>query len=125
MIFFKGPRDSARPLFLQAKILPVDKLLVLINCLFAYDHHNKRLPNFFDSFCAPTADEHDLGTRGSKNHKLVVKMTETVTYGSCNIKNTVAKHWNTVIPFINVDINIVSKDTLRNHVKLYIIDQMA
>ena len=29
MIFFKGPRESARPLYLQAKILPVDKLLIL------------------------------------------------------------------------------------------------
>lgn len=74
------------------------------------------------------AEEHDLGTRDSKNQKLVVKMTETVTYGSCNIENIVAKHRNSVPNFshiINVDINNVSKDTLRNHVKPYIIDKIA
>ena len=52
-------------------------------------------------------------------------MTETVTYGSCNIKNTVAKHWNSVIPSIKVDIKDVSKDTFKDHVKSYIIDKMA
>ena len=125
MIFFKGPRESARPLYLQAKILPVDKLLILKNCLFAFDHQNKKLPTFFDSFCTPVAEEHVIGTRDSKNHKLAVKMTETVTYGSCNIKNTVAKHWNSVIPSIKVDIKDVSKDTFKDHVKSYIIDKMA
>ena len=115
IMHFKNNRDPVLPLFQQSGILPIDKQLILKNCLFAFDQQKKNLPTFFDSFCKREKQRHSYLTRYSK-YKLEISLTKTITYGSNNIKNTIAKQWNNTISELKIDITKVSKTVLRNRI---------
>jgi len=57
--------------------------------------------------------------------KLVVERTNTVKYGSYSIKNLVAKHWNELIPKLNIDPRSISKSTLKSHLTSFFIYDLA
>jgi len=109
IIHFKQHRDSARPLYIQSNILPIEKWLKLRNCLFAFDQQRNKVPAFFNNFCSPVTRRHNHNTKSAKN-ELFINMTRTVTYGSCSIRKTIAKHW-----------NVFLKTNLRHHIKAFLI----
>ena len=120
IIHFKQFRHSARPLYLQSKILPIEKLLKFKNCLFAFNQKRGELPSYFDHFLIPKATTHDHNTKSSKN-TLVINMTRTITYGTFNIKNTISKHWNDIIPNLKLDTTESTKAQLKKHLRAYLI----
>ena len=46
-IHFKPPRESARPLYVKAAILPIRKLLKVKNCLLAHEFVKRIIPSYF------------------------------------------------------------------------------
>ena len=124
IIHFRKNRDSARPLFIQSKILPASILLKLRNCLFAFDQLNNDLPSFFSNFCTPVVRLHDHNTKSSKS-ELSINMTRTITYGSCCVRNIIAKHWNEIIPKLSIDTDTISRDTLKKHIKQFLLFNIA
>lgn len=112
IIHRKGNRESVQPLYISARILPINRGLKLKNCLLAFDQQRGTTPSYFKDFWKPMGNNHDNFTKSTKI-KLEISRTKTVTYGSYNIKNLVASHWNEVLPNLKIDINTVSKQTLK------------
>lgn len=47
---FKSKMEHSAPIFLQAKILPIELQLILRNCLFALEVIQKDCPTYFTTF---------------------------------------------------------------------------
>ena len=124
IIHFKGIRDSPRPLYAQSKILPVRKQLILRNCLFALDHLNNKLPEYFTDFLRLSGTNHNHGTRNSNSH-LEVRRTNTIRYGSFNIANIIAKDWNSYHQKITPNFETISKATFKRHLHSFLIFDLA
>ena len=48
LLNFKHSRESSDPLYKEMKILKLEDVILLNNCLFIFDHLNKTLPTVFD-----------------------------------------------------------------------------
>lgn len=114
-IHFKTQRDSPTPLFLQSKILPINALVSLRHCILALDIMQNRAPKYFVNFVVKLGNNHLHGTRSTK---LAYVLSNTVTYGSNNLKNSIARSWNFVIPKVaHFNSDSISKNSLKNHIK--------
>ena len=109
LIHFKGPRESATPLFVHSKILPVDSLITLKQSLFALEVLQNKSPNYFNGF---------VNKLGNRSGKLAFVHSKSVTYGSNSLKNSFARSWNTITPKINpFNSEVISKNSLKQHIK--------
>ena len=109
-------------MYLKSKILPIDKQIILQNCLFAHDQIKNNTPDYFLEFLQLLGNNHQLGTR---RHKLAHSLTSTVTYGSNNLRNTITRNWNSTVNEHTVDPLQVTKSTYKKHLKGYLLDSLA
>ena len=120
IIHYKTNRDSVAPLYLQSRILPTHLQLKVKNCLFAFDQQRNNLPPYFRNFCKQMGTQHEHFTKSSKN-KLEISRTNTVKYGTYNISNLIAKHWNEIIPQLKIDLEKISKSTLKRNIQSFLL----
>ena len=113
---------SAKPLYLQSKILPIKIDLKLRNCLFAFEILNKQSPVIFSDYLKLVTHNHQ--TRSNQT-SIVINRSETIQYGSHNIHTIIAKHWNETIPKLNINPSDISRDTLRKHLKNLLLFEYA
>eukprot|EP00111_Clytia_hemisphaerica_P010509 TCONS_00030707-protein len=85
---FKTQRDHTAPLFIQSKILPVEPLVILRHCIFALQVIQNKAPKYFNGFILKLGQNHIHGTRSTK---LALTLSKSVTYGSNNLKNSMAR----------------------------------
>ena len=97
IISFKNFREPFKPLYQDSKILNLDNVLFLNNCLLVYDFINKKLPDIFDSKFKLLRNQHAHNTRGSKQYLLDLPNSNTTFYGSNSILSKCVKNWNNVI----------------------------
>ena len=127
IIHFKKYNDPVIPLYKKSRILPITititKNQIMKNCLFAFDQLNQNLPKYFENFLSPVGANHELNTRSCK---LSHVLTKTEKYGRLNINNTVVRDWNeNIIKLKSLDINSMTKNTLKKHLKAQIFMELA
>lgn len=123
LIHFKPARHSSRPLFIRSGILPLKKQLKVKNCLFALDHVNNKLPNYFSNFLRFST--HIEGTRQSPL-RLEPPTTNTVRFGSYSIATLISKDWNELHTKVKItDLKKVSKETLKDHLRRFLLTKIA
>ena len=67
IMHFKKQTDSIiLPLFLKAKILPIEKQLKVVNCLLAYDQLKNNLPLYFNDFLETLGINHSRLTKAKQ-----------------------------------------------------------
>ena len=120
IIHFLGPRESASPLFLKSRILPIDKHIKMNNCIFALKYKKGFLPKYFNNFFNPVGATHQHNTKSS-NLKLEIVRTRTVNFGTHCVKNLTAKHWNEIIPNIDKNLINLSTSTAKHHIKSFLL----
>ena len=111
---------SAKPLYLQSKILPIKIDLKLRNCLFAFEILNKQSPVIFSDYLKLVTHNHK--TRSNQT-LIVINRSVSIQYGSNNIH--IHKHWNEAIPNLNINPSDISKDALRKHLKNLLLFEYA
>ena len=122
IIHFKGPRESAKPLYVNSRILPIRYLMKEKNCLLAYDFFKNRIPKYFSTFLTPLGNN---ALHATRNKQLSITRTKTVMYGSHNICNLVTKDWNEIhthLPSLDL---ITSKPTFKAHLHAYLLTKLA
>jgi len=125
IIHFKDNRTSAKPLYIQSRILPICEELKLKNCMLAFEIlRADSLVRLFFNFCTPIGDNHQYQTKSSKN-KIIIDRTRTVRYGTYNIKAQIATHWNKLVPRINVCYRNISKNVFKKHTKALLYSDLA
>ena len=128
IMHYKSQRDSAKPLFINSRILPIRKQLIMKNCLFAFDFFKNNLPKYFNNFLRITGNNHNHATR-THGKDLQISMTETIRYtlryGTYNLANLISKDWNKYHKLITVDLNSTSKSTFKKHFNSYILMKFA
>ena len=122
IIHFKGPRESAKPLYVNSRILPIRYIMKEKNCLFGYDFFKARIPNYFSTFLSPIGENAIHMTR---NKQLSITMTKTVTYGTHNIANLITKDWNEIHPHLPSLDQITNKSTFKAHLHAYLLTKLA
>ena len=65
-IYFKSSIEHCAPLFVQSKILPIEKQLILRNCLLALDIIQQKCPDKFKTFVELQGLNHTHNTRSTK-----------------------------------------------------------
>ena len=104
---FKPKRTSATPLFKSSGILNLKDYITQINCLFAHDHINRKLPT-------PLLDDRINfvqtagNTRNERLNQLANFRTKTVLYGTRSIKSRAVQAWNE----INVEVRQAVKTAI-------------
>ena len=122
LIHFEKFNAPSLPIYLKSKILPIDKQVILQNCLFAHDQIKNNTPVYFHEFLQLLGDNHQFGTR---RHRLAHTQTSTVTYGSNNLRNSITRNWNDTVNELTVDPLQVSKSTYKKHLKGYLLDSLV
>ena len=87
----------------------------------AYDQLKKNLPTYFNNFLQILGDNHEHFTR---RQKLDFSISNTVTYGTNNIKNNITRHWNETVNELVIDPLQVSKSSYKSHLKAYFLDSL-
>ena len=104
IIHFKQFRSSAKPLYMQSKILRIRAQIKFNNCVFAFQQQRRTLPTAFNNFCTPLKDVHSHDTiRNKFNLKTEKYCTET--YGISSIQNQVVCDWNEIILKLQVNLD--------------------
>ena len=70
IISFKDRTEPLDPLYANQKILRLQNIIILNNCLFIYDQVCHNLPNAFSNYFKRLKDQHRHTTRGSKQFTL-------------------------------------------------------
>ena len=83
---FKDRIEPSDPLYANLKILKLQNIITLSNCLFIYDHLCDNLQNAFSNYFKLLKDQHRHNTRGSNQFTLNVPRVNTGTYGSNSVK---------------------------------------
>ena len=123
IIHFKPPRESARPLYVKAAILPIRKLLKVKNCLLAHDFVKRIIPSYFSlNFLRLTPNQE--ATRQS-SLRLEPPTSNTVRYGSFNIATLVTKDWNELHSKLKINIKKDSKATFKKHLHRFLLTKLA
>ena len=112
-IHYQGMFTSAKPLYLQKKILPIKIDLKLRNCLFAFEILNKQSPVIFSDYLKLVTHNHQ--TRSNQT-SIVTNRSEIIQYGSHNI-HTILQSTGMTLPKLNINPSDISRDTLRKHLK--------
>ena len=94
IISFKNRTEPSDPLYASHKILKLQNMITLNNCLFIYYQLCDKLPNAFSNYFKLLKDQHKHNTRSSSQFILNVPRVNTETYGSNSIKIKAIKYWN-------------------------------
>ena len=86
IITFKHRTESSDPLYANHKILKLQNIITLNNCLFIYDQLCDNLPNAFSNYFKVLKNQHRHNTTSSNCFTLNVPRLNTETYGSNSIK---------------------------------------
>ena len=113
IINFKKSTDPVKPLFINSRILPIEKLRKYKNCLFAFDHMKGSTPTYFNNYFERMGNNHNHFTKA--HLKLKVNRTKTIKYGTYSITNSVVKDWNELIGKIVTNSEYISRSTFKKH----------
>ena len=94
IIRFKDRTKLSDPLYVNRKILKLQNIITLNNCLFIYDQLCDNLPNTFSNYFKLLKNQCRRNTRGSNHFNLNIPRVNTETYGSNSIKIKAIKDWN-------------------------------
>ena len=92
IISFKDRTEPSDPLCANHKILKLQNIITLNNCLFIYDQLCDNLPNTFSNYFKLLKNQHRHNT--IEPFTLNVQRVNTQTYGSNSIKIKAIKDWN-------------------------------
>ena len=110
IISFKDRTEPSDPLCANHKILKLQNIITLNNCLFIYDQLCDNLPNTFSNYFKLLKNQHRHNTRGSNHFTLNVPRVNTETYGSNSIKIKAIKDWNKTTKKINFTLICLSNE---------------
>ena len=96
VITFTDRNTPADPLFKQLKIIKLDQMIQMDNCLLVLNHINKSLPKTFENFFQYFNNQHNHNTRDSSSKKIVLPQVKTTHYGLQSIKYRAGKDWNNI-----------------------------
>ena len=91
---FKDRIEPSYPLYANHRILKLQNIITLKNCLFIFDQLRHNLPNAFSNYFKLLKDQHRKNTRASNKFTLNVPRVNTETYGSNSVKIKTIKDWN-------------------------------
>ena len=94
IIYSKDRTEPSDPLYANHKILKLQNIITLNNCLFIDDQLCDNLPNAFSNYFKLLKNQQMYNTRGSNHFTLNVPRVNTETYGSNSIRNKAIKDWN-------------------------------
>ena len=94
IISFKDRTEPSDPLYANHKILKLQNIITLNNCLFIYDQLYDNLPNAFSNYFKLLKNQHRHNTRFCNQFTLNVQRINTETYGSNSVKIKAIKDWN-------------------------------
>ena len=121
IINFKGPLESATPLYKNSKVFKLEDTIKIDNCMFVFDQLKGNLPESFSNYFLHKSNQHQYNTRGNR---LIVPHVKTTLYGTNSITLKAIKHWNEIQDNIEIDIN--SPETTRSKflkaIKTYMIN---
>ena len=93
IISFRDRTEPLDPLYANHKILKLQNIITLNNCLFIYDQLCDNLPNAFSNYFKLPKNQRRHNTRGSNQFTLNVPRVNTETYGSNFVKIKAIKDW--------------------------------
>ena len=70
---FKGRNEPTNPLFKTLEIMKLKDILLYINCIFAHNQINEKLPENFKHFFQAAANQHNYNARGTTNKTIICK----------------------------------------------------
>ena len=94
MISFKDRTEPSDPLYANYKILKLQNIITLNNCMFIYDQVCGNLLNAFSNYFKLVKNQKRHITRGYINFTFNVPRVNTETYGSNFVKIKAIKNWN-------------------------------
>ena len=118
IINFKGPLESADPLYKTNGILKLTDHIKLQNTLTAFKHHQNQLPSALSEILTPKITSHSHYTR-THNNLYEIPDTKTITFGSFGLRSLVPRNWNDLVTTLKIDPNTMTlkkfKKTVTTH----------
>ena len=125
IINFKEYNAPSKPLYAECKILKLDDLVKLNNCLFIYDYINGLLPNCFeDYFIKMNVMYENFETRNSSMGALFVPSVNTTKYGLNSIAYKSIQCWNYIINLCKNDLSKLSRCRVKKNITSIFTAQM-
>ena len=94
IISFADFREPSSPLFKKWKILKVNDIVEMQNCLLVHSFLKGKLPKSFENYFQKSSDIHIKPTRFSRSESLYIPRFKSVTYGMNSITNAAIHSWN-------------------------------
>ena len=94
IISFKDRTEPSDPFDASRKILRLQNIITLKNCLLIYDQLCDKLPNAFSNYFKLLKVQHRHNTRGSNKVHLKLPRVTSKTYGSNSVKIKATRDWN-------------------------------
>ena len=110
IISFADFRDDCNPLFINLKIIKLDNLIFVQNCLFVHDTLKKVSPLCFHGYFTQTKHIHSFNTIGADFGCLHVAPSNTVRYGLNSIICKCISNWNEASKYFHVDLTCLSRE---------------
>ena len=93
---FSELHESSSPLFKKWKILKIEDIVEIQNCVFVHSFLKGKLPKSFENFFLRCSDVHTNPTRFSNAESLYMPHFKSVTYGMNSITNICINSWNNI-----------------------------
>ena len=125
IIYFANFRADSNPLYINLKIVRLNDLIIMQNCLFVHDSLKKNSPLCFHDYFKHTRDIHSLNTKSAESGCLFVTTCNTVRYGLNSITRTCISNWNDITTRLNFDLVSLSRNKLKCCLKSFFVQSYS
>ena len=117
--------SPSKPLYISNKILKLNDVIKLRNCLFVHDFLNNLLPNCFYDYFKELNLIYTHDTRSSSLGCLYVPLVNTTTYGINSITYKSIQCWNRISRLYGINLSELSRNNLKKTLTQIFIDDLT
>ena len=122
-INFEGPRAESNNLYAGNKILKLEDLIKLNNCLFIHDHIHKNLPECFENYFLTLNSLYFERTKNAKLGCIFVPFKNSTKYGLNSITHQSLLTWNKITKELKTDLSKMSRHDLKSLLVRYFLSK--
>ena len=118
-INFKGRDSEVNELYFQSKILKIEDLIKVNNCLFIHDFLTDSLPKCFENYYLQLNSMYFERTKNAKIGCLFIPFKKSTKYGLNSITMESIKTWNKLSATLKLNLSLKSRHELKTMLTNY------
>ena len=122
IISFSDFHANSLPIFKAMRILRLEDLITLQNCIFVHDYLKNKLPVCFNDYFQIVNEVHSIGTKSNQLGCLFIPHVSTKKYGLNSITRKSISSWNYFSKLFNCNLSQLSRPVLKNKITSHFFD---